>query len=683
MHVCPECGTAVAAPGFCPADGSPLAPASDPVLGTEVLRYRVARLLGEGGMGKVYLGVQPQIGSRVAIKILSPQCAQSPDLLERFFAEGRAVNLIRHEHIISVLDMAQLPDGRPLIVMEFVDGVTLSAVVRGGRAPLGGVVRVLGEVLSALDAAHAIGIVHRDVKPDNILITPNGHAKVLDFGIAKLAPELSHALSPRTRTGAMLGTPSYMAPEQISGGKAVDARTDVYAAGVMLFEAVTGRLPFVGETLFDLMRAHVDEAPPSPRALRPQLPEAMEHVILTALAKDPAERFQSAAAMANALDAASAALPPDEWRELAARRPASRASRPTNEPTPQQPQPLQSPTPVPTPIALSMAQSPAASSALTAARTAAPAPRRKVRGAVIAIASVATVAGAAAVGYALLGTGSTTTTTQTQTQSAVIALAAPADAASAPTPSPTPSPSPSPSPSPTASPSPSPTPSPTASPSPSPSPTASPSPSPTPSSSQSRAPVVVHHPAREHVDPLAPLHPDEPAEPPATLFGPTDVAPAATRLPTAAHPLRVGASFDARHFDYAAFAGVAGTAARKLMPDAQLVAMELHDTFPDGHVDLTAGTGASTFTFRSQHGADTDGVCILIVEVRASGVSLHANPTAMCMQSPTALPRCPLTYMWEQARAKGTHATHAAAWIAPNHGWQFAADDLRWDFDCP
>ena len=272
MHVCPDCGASSARSGFCPADGNALAPANDPLLGTEILRYRLARAIGEGGMGKVYLAVQPQIGSRVAIKVLSAQCASNPDLLERFFSEGRAVNLIRHESIVGVIDLAQLDDGRPLIIMEYIDGVTLSKIVRDGRAPLGWLVRAVLEVLAALEAAHAIGIVHRDIKPDNILVTANGHAKVLDFGIAKLAPELSHAMSPRTRTGAMLGTPSYMAPEQISGTSAIDGRTDVYAVGVLLFEAVTGRLPFVGATLFDLMRAHLEQPPPSPRALRSEAP---------------------------------------------------------------------------------------------------------------------------------------------------------------------------------------------------------------------------------------------------------------------------------------------------------------------------------------------------------------------------------------------------------------------------
>jgi serine/threonine protein kinase len=270
-------------------------------------------------MGAVYLGLQPAIGSRVAIKVLSAECAKSQDLLDRFFAEARSVNLIHHESIVSVLDLAQLPDGRPYIVMEFIEGQTLRELVQNmSPLPLGGVVQVMTETLSALAAAHDRGVVHRDLKPDNIIVTREGHAKVLDFGIAKLAPGLD-ASSPRTATGALLGTPAYMAPEQISGAQLVDSRTDIYAAGVVLFEVVTGRPPFVGETLFDLMRAHIEHAPPVPRSLRADLTIALENAILRALEKDPARRFQSAAEMADALRAASVELPGEQWKTLAGR----------------------------------------------------------------------------------------------------------------------------------------------------------------------------------------------------------------------------------------------------------------------------------------------------------------------------------------------------------------------------
>ena len=314
MFVCAECGQRHDQPGYCPIDGRPLVATDDPMLGTEVGRYRLASLLGEGGMGRVYLGVQPAIGSRVAVKILSDQCARDPGLLERFFAEAKAVNLVRHESIVSVLDLARLDDGRPYIVMEFVEGHVLASLIHQAPAPLGGLVQVVVEVLSALDAAHAIGIVHRDLKPDNIIVTGEGHAKVLDFGIAKLAPGLSH-LSPRTATGALLGTPAYMAPEQISGGT-IDPRTDIYAAGIVFYEAVTGRVPFAGETLFDLMKQHLEVSPVPPSRLRPDLPPALEQVILKALEKHLAQRFQSAHEMAEATSAAANVLGPEAWRAL-------------------------------------------------------------------------------------------------------------------------------------------------------------------------------------------------------------------------------------------------------------------------------------------------------------------------------------------------------------------------------
>src|SRR5690242_5111020 len=235
MFVCPECGHAQPQPGACTSDGTQLQPRGDDLLvGTTVGAYRVARLLGVGGMGRVYKGVQPQIGSRVAIKVLSRECADRPELVERFFSEARAVNLIRHEAIVNVLDLASLPDGRPYIIMEYLDGAPLAAAIEsvshGGPLPLGSIARLAVEVLDALGAAHAKGIVHRDLKPDNLFVTPSGRPKILDFGIAKLQPELGGSA---TRTGALLGTPHYMAPEQ-AAGRAIDHRTDLYAIGVIL-----------------------------------------------------------------------------------------------------------------------------------------------------------------------------------------------------------------------------------------------------------------------------------------------------------------------------------------------------------------------------------------------------------------------------------------------------------------
>jgi serine/threonine protein kinase len=315
MFVCAECGSKSDRAGLCTSDGTVRTFTDDAFLGMEIGPYRLARLLGRGGMGRVYLGIQPAVGGRVAIKLLSDDACEKPELIERFFTEARAVNLIRHEGIVHVLDFTRLATGRPAIVMELVEGRTLREIIQAGKVPLGGAVQVMIEALAALAAAHDIGIVHRDLKPDNIIVTPGGRAKILDFGVAKLASDIPGA-GPKTKTGSMLGTPHYMSPEQIGRGT-VDARSDVYAAGVVMFEVVTRRKPFEGLGEFELLRAHVESPPPSPCKLRPELPQALGDVILRALAKQRGDRFASANAMANALHDASAELPESEWRSLA------------------------------------------------------------------------------------------------------------------------------------------------------------------------------------------------------------------------------------------------------------------------------------------------------------------------------------------------------------------------------
>ncbi len=309
MYVCPECGRSAAAGGFCTEDGATLERAQDPLLGSLVGSYRITRLVGFGAMGAVYMAVHPGIGSRVAVKVLNQDPSRSPALVDRFFAEARAVNLIRHEHIVNVLDLSQLPDGRPYIVMEYLDGAPMAALFEAGSVPIGTLARVVGEVLDALGSAHDKGVVHRDLKPDNLHVTPAGHVKVLDFGIAKLRSE---APGSGTRTGSLLGTPHYMSPEQALG-KGVDARADLYAIGVVLYEGATGQKPFDAPALFDLLRKHVEEPPRPPTQLRPDLPPAYESVILKAMAKDPAARYQTAQEFSQALLDATRSLPDSAW----------------------------------------------------------------------------------------------------------------------------------------------------------------------------------------------------------------------------------------------------------------------------------------------------------------------------------------------------------------------------------
>ncbi len=314
--ICPECARLFPAAGFCTEDGASLVSTTlDPMLGRMVGSHRIARPIGAGGMGEVYLGVHPEIGSRVAIKLLSYDCAKVPQMVDRFFAEARAVNVIRHEGIVSVTDLSRLEDGRPYIVMEFLDGAPLSRVLDDNRPmPLGGYLQLMLQVIDALGAAHAQGITHRDLKPDNVFVTASGRAKLLDFGIAKLRPDIA-SVSEATRTGALLGTPFYMSPEQAQG-QHVDPRSDLYSLGVMLFEGVTGRRPFEADSLFELLRQQIQEAPPRPTTLRADLPAALETVILRCLEKDPTRRIQSAGELGVTLGQAAQFLPAESFRTL-------------------------------------------------------------------------------------------------------------------------------------------------------------------------------------------------------------------------------------------------------------------------------------------------------------------------------------------------------------------------------
>ncbi|MCC6901007.1 MAG: serine/threonine protein kinase [Polyangiaceae bacterium] len=314
--VCPECARSFPAPGFCTEDGGALNDnAFCPLLGSTVGSYRVATLIGQGGMGEVYRGVHPEIGSRVAIKVLSTDAARAPSVAERFFAEARAVNVVRHEGIVSVLDLSRLPDGRPYIVMEYLEGAPLTRVLELHRpVPLGAMLQILLNVLDALSAAHAQGITHRDMKPDNIFVTSTGRTKVLDFGIAKLRPDIA-GVSGATKTGALLGTPYYMSPEQ-ARGQAVDHRSDIYSVGVIAYEGFTGKRPFDAENLYDLLRQHIEVPPQSLRELRPEIPPALESVVLRALEKDPGQRFQTLELLAGALRQTAPFLAPTSFVTL-------------------------------------------------------------------------------------------------------------------------------------------------------------------------------------------------------------------------------------------------------------------------------------------------------------------------------------------------------------------------------
>ncbi|MCY1017230.1 serine/threonine-protein kinase [Pyxidicoccus sp. MSG2] len=272
----------------------------DPLVGLRLGEYELRTRVGVGGMGLVYEGIQPLIGKRVAVKVLRPELAHSTEQVERLLAEARAVNAIRHRGIIDIFGFGQVPDGRQYIVMEFLDGQALDAVLaEKNRLPVQEALSILDEVLAALAAAHGAGVVHRDLKPSNIFLVrqPDGsrYVKVLDFGLAKRA-QTPTGRSAQTRTDMVVGTPEYMAPEQ-ARGQEVGPMTDLYALGVVTFEMVTGRLPFIGTSPVDLLMKHVEARPPRPSEFVSDLPPALDAFILQMLTKDPETRPGSADAL--------------------------------------------------------------------------------------------------------------------------------------------------------------------------------------------------------------------------------------------------------------------------------------------------------------------------------------------------------------------------------------------------
>ena len=269
------------------------------MIGTTIGNYLVRDKIGEGGMGVVYLAEHVRIGRKVAIKVLLPEYSQNPEVVSRFFTEARASAAIKNEHIIDIIDEGKLPDGSSYIIMEWLEGEPLvKTLEREKRLPLERTLHIARGIARALAAAHARNIVHRDLKPDNVFLVQRGDdpdfAKVLDFGIAKLlgnegagAPQVAS----KTRTGAIIGTPMYMSPEQCRG-VAVDARSDIYSCGVIIYQMLVGVVPFQSEGLGELLLKHMTEAPRPLRELDPSLPEQVEIAVLRALEKDPDKRYR-------------------------------------------------------------------------------------------------------------------------------------------------------------------------------------------------------------------------------------------------------------------------------------------------------------------------------------------------------------------------------------------------------
>jgi len=258
------------------------------MIGQIIGNYKIEEKIGEGGMGAVYRGVDTMLDREVAIKALRPELASQDSIVERFRTEAVTLAKLNHPNIATLFSLFR--HGEELyMVLEFVRGETLDSILkRRGALPADEAIPVFCQVLDGIDHAHQLGIVHRDIKPANMMLTEKGTLKVLDFGIARLLGSAR-----MTRAGNIIGTLEYMAPEQVRGQE-TDGRSDIYALGMMLYEVLTGRLPFDSENEFELMKMQTEQMPVNPRELNPNIPEAVEEAIMRAIRKDPNERFQTA-----------------------------------------------------------------------------------------------------------------------------------------------------------------------------------------------------------------------------------------------------------------------------------------------------------------------------------------------------------------------------------------------------
>jgi serine/threonine-protein kinase len=339
MKKCPRCRKTYDNGGqFCPEDGAPLTASTllDPSVAAALAGdYRILDFLGSGGMGSVFLAEQIRVGNRkVALKILHRKFSEDDEFIGRFENEAASTGRINHPNVITIYESKQAPDGTLYIAMELVEGESLTEHLRKrGRLPLGEAVEIVTQCCKALYAAHRLGIIHRDIKPDNIMLAKDIDGgvlvKILDFGIAKLKDSTGH-----TVTGSVLGTPAYMSYEQASGMSSdkLDGRSDIYSLGIVAYTALTGQTPFRADTPVGYITKHLTESPASLRTLRPELPAAIDAAVMKALDKDREKRYQAAMDFATAMRDASrpAARPPTPAPSLEATpTPPWRGTRPT------------------------------------------------------------------------------------------------------------------------------------------------------------------------------------------------------------------------------------------------------------------------------------------------------------------------------------------------------------------
>jgi serine/threonine-protein kinase len=297
MKSCPTCKRRfIDSEATCPLDDAELQPSpgnAPPGLGKELGAYRLVSLLGEGGMGNIYVARHAQLNRYVAIKVLRKELATRKEAVTRFFQEADTINRLRHPNIIESIDLVEDVVDGAYCVLELLRGPDLKARLAEGELPVASVLSIGAQLADALSAVHALGIVHRDLKPENLILVDGEQVKLIDFGIAQIGQQGG---------GSSLGTAAYMAPEQ-AAGRPVDGRADVYALGVLLFEMITGRHPFPSKTDSEYLVRHADDTPPRPGKIAPRCPPVLETAILRCLEKKPEDRYPDAATVAKVLRA--------------------------------------------------------------------------------------------------------------------------------------------------------------------------------------------------------------------------------------------------------------------------------------------------------------------------------------------------------------------------------------------